>query len=201
MATTAAAGPSRLPLPAPSSSASDTTAAPQATERIGPDVGVLRELGKQALVEALNEVRCHAPLDAYQLTIPPGARIQDARARSRARRSARTRHRCRQLEGRSLVAIMTSMQLADALCPAFFPTLWFYSSPSLQPHVAPWCGQDVLARTRSAQRADPQRRVAVSAQARTHARHCRPGPLLPRAAVHHPLRAARDRAVPSRARG
>lgn len=52
----AAAGPSRLP-PAPSTSGdSESTSAPTAA-RTGPDVGVLRELGKQALVEALNEVR------------------------------------------------------------------------------------------------------------------------------------------------
>lgn len=41
--------------PPPSTSGDSESIAPPA-ELTGPDVGILRELGKQALVEALNEV-------------------------------------------------------------------------------------------------------------------------------------------------
>jgi len=69
-----AAGPSRLP-PQSTSGDSESTVLPPVTERVGPDVGVLRELGKQALVEALNDVsnpprrmltdRCKAPRRSF----------------------------------------------------------------------------------------------------------------------------------------
>ncbi|WWD20164.1 hypothetical protein CI109_104640 [Kwoniella shandongensis] len=68
MATTASPGPSRLPHqqaharltqppPAPSTSGdSESTVLPPATEK-GPDVGLLKELAKSALVESLNDIQ------------------------------------------------------------------------------------------------------------------------------------------------
>ncbi|WOO77579.1 Vacuolar protein sorting-associated protein 33A [Vanrija pseudolonga] len=55
-AAAAVAGPSRLPPPSTSGD-SESTAVHAHAHRAGPDVGVLRELGKQALVEALNDIQ------------------------------------------------------------------------------------------------------------------------------------------------
>ena len=55
MASASAAGPSRLPVPAPSTSGDSDSTVPQPSEK-GVEVGLLKELARSALVESLNDV-------------------------------------------------------------------------------------------------------------------------------------------------